>query len=186
MFWQPRSRRNVMAALRRAAKISGVEPVRIRQRSSSNVTSRTQWRRFSMPQWFRHQSSIGGAAATERGALVMAYSVSTSTFPWRRVVRVKRQTWAAPGQLICPTGRVLACKRRRTCRPCSLPLFSATSCDACRSISFAGGKSRRELGGDGCFQFGLIVFNDHEIMPAAVAGIRRAGKTSRRPSRRDP
>ena len=40
-----------MARLRNAAIISGVLPARTWERSSSKVTSRTQWERFSMRQW---------------------------------------------------------------------------------------------------------------------------------------
>ena len=52
-----------MAVLRKAAMIWGVEPHRTCERSSSKVTSRTQWERFSMRQWWRVRRSRRWASA---------------------------------------------------------------------------------------------------------------------------
>src|SRR5680860_431444 len=64
MFSIPVSRSRLMAVLRRVAMICGLLPVRTWERSSSNVTSRTQWSLFSIPQWLRTQAArvVGGAA----------------------------------------------------------------------------------------------------------------------------
>ena len=72
MFVAPSDLRQLMAALRNALKIWGVDFVRIRLLSSPKVTSRTQCRRFSMLQWPRHQSDSLAASACDRGTLVMA------------------------------------------------------------------------------------------------------------------
>jgi len=53
MSGAPASRKREMARLRRVAITCGPAPRRIWERSSSKVTSRTQWRRFSMVQWAR-------------------------------------------------------------------------------------------------------------------------------------
>ena len=50
MLVQPVIRNRVMTVLRRVAMTRGALPVRTWERSSSKETSRTQWRRFSMPQ----------------------------------------------------------------------------------------------------------------------------------------
>ncbi len=50
MLAAPARRQVLVARLRRVAMARGPLPVRICERSSSKVTSRTQWRRFSMPQ----------------------------------------------------------------------------------------------------------------------------------------
>ena len=53
-----------MTVLRMVASTWGAAPVRTWQRSSPNVTSRTHWRRFSIPEWPRQiRSSPGGAVA---------------------------------------------------------------------------------------------------------------------------
>ena len=46
MLWCPSRRSRVMAVLRRPAMTRGALPVRTWERSSSKVTSRTQWRRL--------------------------------------------------------------------------------------------------------------------------------------------
>ena len=104
MFFEPSSRSMETMALRIAARFWGAWPEKMGLPSSFRVASRTQWERFSIPQWLRHHVSISGAPATAEGTLLMAYSISTvstnfdSPFGLRCVVRVNRQTWAAPGQ----------------------------------------------------------------------------------------
>ena len=61
----------LMVKLRSPAIIWGAAPVLTWERSSSNVTSRTQWTRFSIPQCPRHSSSLA-ASAISGGRLVTA------------------------------------------------------------------------------------------------------------------
>src|SRR4051794_5327556 len=98
----------------------------------------------------------------------MAYSISHCSWPLRQVMRVRRQTCCTPGQSRWPMSRVVACKRRCTRRPCSLVLVSATSMAAARDCSFAGGKSGPKLGRYGFLQAGLVVFDNHEVIAAAI------------------
>lgn len=72
MLVTPRLRSRLTAALRMAARNCGAPPKRTRLTSSPSVTSRTQCRRFSMPQCPRHQASKVEASARSRGTLVMA------------------------------------------------------------------------------------------------------------------
>lgn len=53
MFANPRRRSAPIARLRSVARIRGAVPVRSWERSSSKVTSRTQWMQFSIFQWPR-------------------------------------------------------------------------------------------------------------------------------------
>ena len=64
----PARRSKEMARLRRVAITWGPAPRRIWERSSSKVTSRTQWRRFSIVQWARTSARrrAGEAWAAER------------------------------------------------------------------------------------------------------------------------
>ena len=64
MLVAPARRSRLIAVLRRVAMTWGPWPVRIWDLSSSKVTSRTQWRRFSIPRWPWTQAARtrGGAA----------------------------------------------------------------------------------------------------------------------------
>lgn len=72
MLVAPRLRSRLMAELRMAARNCGAPPRRMRLASSPKVSSRTQCRRFSMPQCPRHHWSNVEAPAESRGTLVMA------------------------------------------------------------------------------------------------------------------
>jgi len=63
MFFAPASRSRPIARFRKAAMAWAAAPLRTRERSSSKVTSLTQWSRFSMLQWPRANPRIldGGA-----------------------------------------------------------------------------------------------------------------------------
>ncbi len=63
MLVQPVRRRKLIAVFRMVAMTWGALPVRIWERSSSKVTSRHQWIRFSMPQCpWTHPASVAGGA----------------------------------------------------------------------------------------------------------------------------
>ena len=72
MLVAPARRRRLMARLRRVAMTRGPLPVRIWERSSSKVTSRTQCRRFSMHQWPRIQVASWASVVCAADRLVMA------------------------------------------------------------------------------------------------------------------
>src|SRR5664280_2770563 len=59
MLVAPASRCRLMARFRRVAMTCGPLPVRICERSSAKVTSRTQCRRTSMDQWPRAPAKSG-------------------------------------------------------------------------------------------------------------------------------
>src|SRR5665648_311987 len=62
LVW-PASRGRLMIRLRQTARAWGPAPILAWWRSSPRVTSRTQWRRFSIPQWPRsHRASSSGWA----------------------------------------------------------------------------------------------------------------------------
>jgi len=98
----------------------------------------------------------------------MAYWISTVVRPLQRVVRSSRQTCAKPGQSRCPANRVLACKCRWTVRPCPFDAVRASDSDARRCFSVAGGKTGLKIRFHSGFQFGLIVFDDEQIIAAAI------------------
>ena len=58
--------------LRQAARFCGLWPTFARQLSSRSTASRTQCRRFSMPQWPTQCGKIVAAVAREDGRLVIA------------------------------------------------------------------------------------------------------------------
>src|SRR3954451_3371595 len=62
----------VRAAFRKAARVWGALPDRVRQASSRQVRSRTWCRRFSIPQCPRAMLSNEAASASSRDRLVMA------------------------------------------------------------------------------------------------------------------
>lgn len=72
MFVLPQACIMLMTALLMRLKASAAVPVRMRQRSSSSVTSRTQKVRFSIAQRPRSQRSRSAVFARLRSTLVMA------------------------------------------------------------------------------------------------------------------
>src|SRR3954453_21392414 len=70
-----------MARLRRVAITCGAAPVRIWERSSSKVTSLTQWSRVSMPQWPCTQAASRVGGAVVGSAKVIRWTPSTVLFP---------------------------------------------------------------------------------------------------------
>jgi len=70
MSGAPASRKSEMARLRTVAMTWGPAPRRIWERSSSNVTSRTQCSRFSMVQWARTSARRRAGDAWAGGRLV--------------------------------------------------------------------------------------------------------------------
>jgi len=70
-----------MARLRRVAITCGAAPVRIWERSSSKVTSLTQWSRVSMPQWPCTQAASRVGGAVVGSAKVIRWTTSTVLFP---------------------------------------------------------------------------------------------------------
>src|SRR3954451_625818 len=66
----------VRAAFRKAARVWGALPDRVRQASSRQVRSRTWCRRFSIPQCPRAMLSNEAASARSRDRLVMACTTS--------------------------------------------------------------------------------------------------------------
>ena len=66
----PVSRRREMARLRTVAITCGPAPRRTWDRSSSKVTSRTPWRRFSIVQWARTSARSRAGAACAGARLV--------------------------------------------------------------------------------------------------------------------
>ena len=157
-----------MAALRKAARFCGPYPFSTWHLSSPKDTSRTQCSRFSMPQWPRQCSSRNAASACLRERLVTAYWISTVVRPLHRVVRSRRQTWAKPGQSRCPASRVLVCRCRRTWRPCPVETVRASDNDARRCFSVAGGKTGLKIRCRSGLQLGLIVFDDEQVVAAAI------------------
>ena len=69
-----------MAKLRSEAITCAPAPVRTRERSSSKVTSRTQWRRFSIVQWPRLKASKHAGVARSTGRLLRPCTVSQRDF----------------------------------------------------------------------------------------------------------
>src|SRR5664279_1771625 len=63
MLSHPAMRSRLMATLRQVAMTRGACPVRTWDWSSAKLTSRTQWRRFSTPQWPRTQAASVAAGA---------------------------------------------------------------------------------------------------------------------------
>src|SRR5712691_11666264 len=69
-------RSNEIARFRKDAMTWAPVPRRTRDRSSSKVTSRIQWRWFSIDQWPRLKQSTRSELATAGLRLVMPYTVS--------------------------------------------------------------------------------------------------------------
>jgi hypothetical protein len=157
-----------MAALRNAARLCGPCPFFTWHLSSPSETSRTQWRRFSIPQGPRQWVRRNSASAFSRERLLMAYWISTVVRPWHRVVRSRRQTCFRAGQSICPARRVLVCRCRRTVRPCPLESVCVSDSDARRRLSVAGGKAGLKIRDHGSFQLRLIVLDDEQVVAAAI------------------
>jgi hypothetical protein len=86
-----------MAKLRIEAITCAAAPLRTRERSSSKITSRTQWRRFSIVQWPRLKVSkrAGVAGRLLRPCTVsLRYFCETISATSRRMVK----TCAAEGK----------------------------------------------------------------------------------------
>ena len=157
-----------MAALRNAARLWGPCPFFTWHLSSPSETSRTQWRRFSIPQCPRQWVRRNAASACFGERLLTAYWISTVVRPWHRVVRSRRQTCSRPGQSICPARRALACRCRCTVRPCPLETVCDSDSDARRRFSVAGGKTGLKIRGHSGFQLRLIVLDDEQIVAAII------------------
>ena len=157
-----------MAALRKMAKLWPAVGFFTRQRSSCQSVSRTQCRRFSMPQWLRHIRSSRSGPARWGEMLVMANCSSRTVFPSRRVVRSSRQICFKLGHESCETIRELASRCRTTLRPCSLLVVLAERTCSARLRRAVGGKSRQEFAGDRLFEFFLVVFDDDQIVAARI------------------
>jgi len=99
---------NQRPAFRSAARICGAAPVRTRQASSPRLTSRTQCKWFSMPQWPRAIASNRLAEASSGPRLVLAQTVSSVPLPRMRRTRSSRQTCLAPGQSRYPSAGSLS------------------------------------------------------------------------------
>src|SRR6266436_1675674 len=161
-------RRRLMATLRNEARLWAPRGLRTRQWSSCQWVSRTQWRRFSMPQCPRQSVSNWAGPARSGDRLVIAYWTSSVVSPPEEVVRSKRQTWAKPGQLSCGTICVLASRERFTSRPCSLvEVVASESCDW-RLRCVAGGKARQEIAGNRVLQLCLVVFHHEQVISTRI------------------
>ena len=89
-----------MARLRSVAITWGPAPRRIWERSSSKVTSRTQWRRFSIVQWARTSARSRAGDAWAGVRLVTPYTVSRCAVPVAHSVtaRCRQKTWPTWGK----------------------------------------------------------------------------------------
>jgi hypothetical protein len=124
MLVLPFIRRMLSARFSREAMARGPVWVRIWERSSSWVTSRTQCRRFSMAQWPRIQVASSAAVACSVVRLVTAYTTSVVHFllSSRRVLRMIWMAWWACGNTIpvatvtSLTERFPPCREREWCR----------------------------------------------------------------------
>ena len=113
----------------------------------------------------------GGVGPLSR-KLLIANWISTVVRPLQWVVRSRRQTCVKPGQSRRPASRALACKCRCTLRPCPFDEVRTSDSDACRCFSVAGGKTGPKFRFHGGFQLGLIVFDDEQIVAAAIDDLR--------------
>ncbi len=152
LVW-PASRSALIARLRRVAMTRGALPVRICERSSSKVTSLTQWTRFSMPQWPRTSSPSYSGLARSGSRLVMKNDVSMDDASSERFARsrVTRTTWLACGNV--PSGSGAAETYLRSMRPCPRS-----------SVSCSGGKRPSGEGLDRFQQLRLVRFDADEVV----------------------
>jgi len=84
MFVAPDLRNIVMARFLSEARTRGAFPVLICERSSPKVSSRTQWRLFSIPQCMRLSSSRRSGLAFSGVKLVIPYAISRDCLLWQR------------------------------------------------------------------------------------------------------
>jgi hypothetical protein len=131
MFVAPNARCSPITALRKAASTCGMCPDRTVERSSSNVTSRTQCSLFSMCQCSRHSASTCVAVARSGVSEVTAYATALRVSPVRLSVtrRSTRKACATPGQSLYPTSAVEVVNVRRSSRfPCRSICCAYRSC----------------------------------------------------------
>ena len=117
MLAWPAIRKAPIARLRRVAITRGALPARICERSSSNITSLTQWIRFSIPQCPRMRSASSFGPVRSGARLVMWNEVSIDDGSWLshrtsirnydpRISQQGRNTRQAPCHLfdgVCPS-----------------------------------------------------------------------------------
>lgn len=119
IFGWPCSRNRLIAKLRRLAIVCGPEPVRICERSSSKVTSRTQCTLFSIPQCpcTKCKRMSGGASSGRQLVTPYAYSCRQG-LPCKSVVsRSMRKHCSTCGNQREPRNSVRIQIRRRSIRP---------------------------------------------------------------------
>ena len=97
----------------------GAVPVRIWERSSSQVTSRTQWLELSIVHWPRTRAKIwAGEACCGLWLVMMATrSVRTLSFEISVVMRSMCATWPQYGNVVESLSAVEVQMRRVSCRP---------------------------------------------------------------------
>jgi len=86
----PHLRSMVITRFLRVAMTRGAVPVLICERSSRKVSSRTQWRLFSMPQCMRLSSSTRWGEALSGVKLVIPYAISRDSLFFLRWVTSRR------------------------------------------------------------------------------------------------
>src|SRR3954452_8198803 len=158
----------VRAAFRKAARIWGALPDRVRQASSRQVRSRTWCRRFSMPQCPRAMLSNEAASARSRDRLVMACTTSMLSLPRKLRRRSMRQTWRRPGHWLREEARLsLHSRRRISMRPCPFSTVSTRATSGAGAHSAEGG-IRPEGQGDVGFQRRLVALDREQVIAAAL------------------
>src|SRR5688500_11536032 len=121
-----------------------------------------------MPQCARGIASKQAAWARARDRLVMAWTISTLSWPRTIRCRSMRQTWRSPGQwLRCSARLSLHAMRRTSMRPCSFSIVSARSRSGAGVHSAQGGL-RPEGQGDVGFECRLVALDDEEVIAAAL------------------
>src|SRR3954468_24462488 len=164
----PRRRWMVRAAFRKAARVWGALPDRVRQASSRQVRSRTWGRRFSMPQCPRAMLSHEAASARSRDRLVMACTPSMLSLPRKLRRRSMRQTWRRPGHWLREEARLsLHSRRRISMRPCPFSTGSTRATSGAGAHAAEGG-IRPEGQGDVGFQRRLVALDREEVIAAAL------------------
>src|SRR4051812_43597706 len=158
----------VRAAFRKAARVWGALPDRVRQASSRQVRSRTWCRRFSIPQCPRAMLSNEAASARSRDRLVMACTTSMLSLPRKLRRRSMRQTWRRPGHWLAEEARLsLHARRRISMRPCPFSTVSTRATSGAGAHSAEGG-IRPEGQGDVGFQRRRVALDREEVIAAAL------------------
>lgn len=154
-----------MAVLRRAVMTWGMAPERTCARSSSKVTSRTQWVRFSMRQWARRMRKSAGVGGRHplRGAAGHAIDLLVALF-----ARLLDDDVALDDEGLARAGRVAVARQhgaRRHPPPLAAPMAQVDRLGRRerRPQVRRGRQDRRSV----VAQARLVLLGHHHIVPPA-------------------